>query len=378
MDFLTAMNDFLGWEKHRRAEKTVAYNRTHLSNLGMFLWGRYGVGGGQLESLTRKDLVDYLDASWAIQQANSLQVARSGTARKLFRFYEREGLTVLNPENIPLPRIERAPPKRITKEDFVKLMAGIEANSHTYKRVRNRAMILLYRESGLRRSELVSVKVMDIDVERKRGVTKTAKKRNKVTQRPFFWHTEECSEAVRAWLDYRAQFVKDANQEALFVTRNDLGLAPGAVNQFISDACRRAGIPNINPHSLRHLFAIEMAEAGMQQSELASIMGHEHIESSYVYTRLWGKDIEDAYRRHHVDKLALANSGRLKYNVVKQGIIDVPYADDFGIQTKTARSQTKGRIRHVQEGKHELRGSRQGLRNEQNLGARSNSKVFHS
>lgn len=120
----------------------------------------------------------------------------------------------------------------------------------------------------------------------------------------------------------------------------------------------------------------------MQQSELASIMGHEHIESSYVYTRLWGTGIEDAYRRHHVDKQILDKNIRLKYTEAKIDVKKDNYAESFSIPKGHNRSQTENRVRlgKGQRGwrkTNELPRSRRLNRNEQTMGAKGGAKVFH-
>lgn len=222
------------------------------------------------------------------------------------------GLKVIDHRMIPSPQKQFIEPQVLTEEQYRKIVSVIPVG-RLYG-ARDLAQISLLHDTGMRVGELLSLNTQDIDVETKhvtrngavlyRGTVRTEKMRSKLPFRQVFW-LEEANRNLKNWLHIREILLKRHSQRsfdtsALFLgaTANGLGRRPrpAAVCNAVRRYAAKAGIKErIHPHMFRHAFARSRVLGGANTSAIASLLGHANIESSGIYTRLYGKQLEDAY-----------------------------------------------------------------------------------
>lgn len=238
--------------------------------------------------------------------------------RKFFEYWKRKGYLVLDYETLPVVHKEGVEPRIATDDSLAKILTQCTGDS-LYD-IRNRAVILLLSDTGMRNGELCS---MNLDVVEKREVSeengikqysyvvRTEKRRSSVNpHRRVFWY-EETNNAVKKWITARGKYVRlipPRHPEALFIsTKDSHGKAGSRMTQFtvglmLRDLSAKAGIPTVNAHSIRHKFGSDAAEKEMNNSNISDLMGHATLASSFVYTHLRGEKLANAHRKMKKDE----------------------------------------------------------------------------
>jgi integrase/recombinase XerD len=209
---------------------------------------------------------------------------------------------------VPAPRYERAPVEPFSKEDVEALLKGCkfsrEANATDRRRFkmyrhtarRDHAIILTLLDTGLRSSELCSLRIADADLKTgkvhvKHGIGGGAKfKKGRIV---FLGKA-----ARRAVWRYLAEREDSEDPDApLFVSKLDRPLTPNALRLLISRLGEKVGVNKCHPHRFRHTFAITYLRAGGDLFTLQALLGHSSLEMVQYYARIAEIDIQQAHRR---------------------------------------------------------------------------------
>lgn len=179
-------------------------------------------------------------------------------------------------EEIENPKKQEYLPTVLSKEEVKQLLES------TYGR--SCLMLKMLYSSGLRLSELLHLKTVDLDLEHFRGMVRKGKGGK---DRPFFFSKSLCDE-VKNYLNTRKE-----NSEWLFPGKNNKPLTARNIQQIIKRAAKRAGIQkNVKVHTLRHSFATHHLQAGTDIRKIQVLLGHSRIDTTTIYTRLSTKDLE--------------------------------------------------------------------------------------
>jgi site-specific recombinase XerD len=234
--------------------------------------------------------------------------------KKFFEYWRRKGYPVLDYEMLPIIHKEGTEPRVASQESLTKVLAQCEGES-LYD-VRNRAIILMISDTGMRNGELCSMNVVDVtekcEVAEENGVKqyacviRTEKARtSRNPHRRVFWY-EEAHTALSKWLEKRGEYTHlfpPRHPEALFISTKDshgkVGsrMTPFTVGLVLRRLSERAGIETVNAHSVRHKFGGDSADNGLNNSNISDLMGHASMTSSFVYTHLRGKSLAAAHRK---------------------------------------------------------------------------------
>lgn len=212
----------------------------------------------------------------------------------------------LVPENI-LHNIERPKPEKpdiipFTEAEIRLLLStinqskpyishGSPASHNLFHADRNRAIILLLLDTGMRASELCDLRIKDMDI---RSANKYIKvihgKGDKSRHIPISPRT---AQSIWKYLTGR----QDTRiSDPLFVTRNNYSLGRTNLGDILLYAGQRAGVTSCHPHRFRHTFAINFLRNGGNIYTLQSILGHESLKTCLVYLKIAETDIETAHR----------------------------------------------------------------------------------
>ena len=291
---------------------------------------------------------EYLKARIDLGYSKNSLVVPSMALRKFFEYWKKKGYPVLNYETLPVMHKEGVEPKVASREVIKKILEQC-AGDDIYQ-VRNKAIIMLFVDSGMRNGELCSLNT-DIDTDtfnfvrqcpcgqeitfnstlsrmlpdaqkcskcdktmeatpndpnttkQFSHVIKTEKRRSGIVHRRIFWY-EETNTALRNWIEKRTMFVKFFNAkvpEALFIGvkswRSGYRMTSYTVGLMLRDISAAAGVETVNAHSLRHMFGFESAEENLNNSNISDLMGHASLTSSFVYTHLRGEALGNAHRK---------------------------------------------------------------------------------
>jgi integrase/recombinase XerD len=251
-----------------------------------------------LESVSRDDLVDFL-ASLYRQKLESRTVARHlVTMRNFFRFTLIQELRTEDPSlNLESPKIRRSLPGYLRLEEVEKLLA--QPDEKQPAGLRDRAMLEVLYSTGLRVSELVGLRVMDMD--RAAGCVRCIGKGNKERIVPI---GKKALALVDRYLrDSRPKLIregKQANPTALFINRRGGPLSRVGVWKILSAYGRQAGMrKGLTPHMLRHSFATHLLEGGADLRSVQLMLGHSDISTTQIYTHVVEERLKQIYKAHH-------------------------------------------------------------------------------
>lgn len=139
-------------------------------------------------------------------------------------------------------------------------------------------MVTLLLHTGLRVSELVGLRLSDVEMSERKGSLTVHGKGNKQREVPL---NVDARKALQLWLKVRP----NVESEALFLGRGNVALKVRGVQKVVTDLAQRAQVESLHPHTLRHTFATRYLEANPGDLVgLATILGHESLETLRIYT----------------------------------------------------------------------------------------------
>jgi integrase/recombinase XerD len=282
---------------HVKVEKglssnTVAAYQRDLAKFNVFVQKRKLT----VESVSRDDLVDFLAGLYR-EKLESRTVARQLVSlRNFFRFAQVQELITVDPSlNLESPKIRRTLPGYLKLEEVDRLLAQPDAK--TALGLRDRAMLEVLYSTGLRVSELIGLRVTDLDA--KVGCIRCIGKGDK----------ERIVPAGRKALGLVEKYLRDARPkllgkgvscQSLFVNRNGNSLSRVGVWKILSAYGRRAGLRvALTPHMLRHSFATHLLERGADLRSVQLMLGHADISTTQIYTHVVEERLKQIYKAHH-------------------------------------------------------------------------------
>jgi integrase/recombinase XerD len=296
MELAAAISSFL---THVQVEKGLAANtlsayRRDLAKFEAFAKKRKLA----LEAVKRDDLVDFL-ASLYLQKLESKTVARHlVTLRNFFRHAQLQEMVPEDPTaQLESPKIRRSLPGYLRLEEVEKLL-----DLPDQKRalgLRDRAMLEVLYSTGLRVSELTSLRVTDLDT--KIGCVRCIGKGDKERIVPV---GRKALGIVERYLrDGRPQLMKAGRSPAgayLFVNRRGARISRVGVWKILSGYGRKAGLRvPLTPHMLRHSFATHLLERGADLRSVQLMLGHSDISTTQIYTHVVEERLKQIYKAHH-------------------------------------------------------------------------------
>jgi integrase/recombinase XerD len=255
--------------------------------------------GLQLEALSRDHVVDFLGDLYR-QGLDSRTVARHLVSlRNLFRFALAEGALSADPTlNLESPKVRRSLPSYLRIEDVDRLLN--QPDPSTPQGLRDRAILEVLYSTGLRVSELVNLKVSDLEM--RMGCLRCIGKGDKERLVPV---GRKALAAVQAYLGKSRPLLlrgREAGRTTpwLFVNRSGNRLSRIGVWRLLTAHGRRAGIrARLSPHKLRHSFATHLLERGADLRSVQLMLGHADISTTQIYTHVMEERLKQVYKAHH-------------------------------------------------------------------------------
>lgn len=194
--------------------------------------------------------------------------------------------------HLKTPKKPQKLPKSLSVSDVMKLLEHVKGDSPLS--LRNQALLELIYGSGLRVSELLSLKITDIHL--KQSYVSVHGKGNKMREVPM---SHIAVQAITNYMkDGRPQLNKRQHQ-VLFLNRFGDPLSRVGFYKLLSSWSKHIGTENINPHMLRHAFATHLLENGLDLRTLQLLLGHEDISTTQIYTHLNQKYLQKVYDKTH-------------------------------------------------------------------------------
>jgi site-specific recombinase XerD len=228
--------------------------------------------------------------------------------RKFFEFYNLRGYKCLNEYLIPLPRKEFNLPRVANEKDYKKLLKAIPRDRDP-NNIRNRALITLIWDTWARSGEIISLNEDHLVFQKDlsgTAIIKTEKSRGRRPIREIFW-TKETGRNLKKWLNKKHELQKDhiyEDSDAVFVSIRKCGaydsrgkrMTNRGVCEVLRTISNRADLPTVfNAHSARHYGGREIIKQGGSNADVSNILGHSSLDSSMIYTMMWGEELRERY-----------------------------------------------------------------------------------
>jgi integrase/recombinase XerD len=244
------------------------------------------------------DILEYLSALTENALSARSQARALVALRQFFRFLKAERLSAVDPtEDVDLPRFGRPLPTFLTVAEVDLLLAAPDRRSD--RGARDGAMLETLYATGLRVSELVKLRLPDVNLEA--GYLITVGKGGKQRLVPL---GESAVAALRSYNEgVRPHFLRPgrlANVDSVFLTRLGRRMTRQAFWKILGAYARAAGIrKEISPHKLRHSFATHLVERGADLRAVQAMLGHADIGTTEIYTHLSRAHLRSVYDKFH-------------------------------------------------------------------------------
>jgi integrase/recombinase XerD len=278
------------------AQNTIlAYGRD-LKRFAEFLRKRRKL---RMEDVTREDVVDFLSSLYK-EKLDSRSVARYLVSlRGMYKFAMMEGMVDTDPtENLESPKIRSSLPTYLRVEEIDKLLEA--PNLATPIGLRDRAMLEVLYSTGLRVSELLNLRISDIEM--RIGCVRCIGKGDKERLVPV---GRKAIEAVEQYLaKARPKFARPSSppphNQSLFLTKIGRRLSRVGIWKILHDYGMRLGLRGrLTPHKLRHSFATHLLEGGADLRSVQLMLGHADISTTQIYTHVVEERLKQIYKAHH-------------------------------------------------------------------------------
>ena len=214
--------------------------------------------------------------------------------RSFYQFLQRKGIVTENPAaDLELPKVEKKVPE-ILSLDKVELLLE-QPNGDEDKEIRDKAMLELLYATGIRVTELISLKVEDINLSLEYIHCGSDAKGRIIpigAQAKF---------SLRRYMEkVREHMVSKPEEDVLFVNCNGKPMTRQGFWKIIKSYAKMAGIQeDITPHMLRHSFAAHLIENGADLRSVQEMLGHSDISTTQIYTKLTNQKLKNVYAKTH-------------------------------------------------------------------------------
>ena len=284
-DFIDAL-----WLEEGLSRNTLAAYRRDLTLYARWLQAR----GGSLEATAKHDLQAYFAARHAATKASTAN-RRLTVFKRYFRWCLRERRITEDP-TLQLEPAKRAPrmPKTLTESQVEALLAAPDVD--TPLGLRDRTMLELIYASGLRVSELVTLKVIHLSMAD--HVVRVMGKGGKERLVPFGQHARDW--IARYLAQARAEILGGQQTDDLFVTARGHGMTRAMFWVLVRKYAKAAGITApLSPHTLRHAFATHLLNHGADLRAVQMLLGHADISTTTIYTHVARERLRQLHGQHH-------------------------------------------------------------------------------
>jgi integrase/recombinase XerD len=279
------------WMERGLSSNTLAAYRADLVALHRWLSERPLT----LAETGRPDLMDFIAARVKGGSRPRSTARQLSSFRRFFRFLVREGIVREDPTaQIAMPKIGRSLPRSLSEAEVESLLgAPAVADPLGY---RDRTMLEVLYATGLRVSELVSLKLGQINLNQ--GVVRVLGKGNRERLIPL---GEEAVRWMKAFISgARNDILLDRSTDYLFPTRRGDRMTRQAFWHIIKRYARKAGVDReLSPHTLRHAFATHLLNHGADLRVVQMLLGHSDLSTTQIYTHVARERLKELHTQHH-------------------------------------------------------------------------------
>lgn len=288
------IDSFIGYLKAERG-----YSACTLKAYGTDLRAFEEYLQGVDESLSLLEADDDIVRRWVSSLMDEKKAASSvgrklSSLRAFYSYLCNEGLVAVSPvQNIPSPKRRKRLPSFVKEQEMDAILDGVFGDD--FESQRDKLIIMLFYETGVRLAELVNLDVSSVDFSN--GVIKVDGKRNRQRVIPF---VGELREHLLSYIMVREK-VASAGETAFFVSGKGSRVSRSCVYRLVRRILTDNGVQlsKRSPHVLRHSFATAMLNNDADLGVVKELLGHRQLATTEIYTHLTFEELKDFYKKAH-------------------------------------------------------------------------------
>ena len=209
-----------------------------------------------------------------------------------------DDITLNEIKSYPSPKYKKSMPTFLSKEQVEKIVERINLNKKLDNRnkKRDQAIIMLFFSSGVRLNELISIKLSDIDFSNNKIKVFGKGKKQRIVN--FDNHTKDLMIQYLKLIE-KYPLVKKLYNDNLFVNKKNKALKERKVQTIVMNNLRQLNLASYGPHTLRHSFATHLLNSGVSINAIQSLLGHESLSSTQIYTHVTIGGLKETIKKSH-------------------------------------------------------------------------------
>ncbi len=286
IDYLKDYLDYLKIDK-KYSENTILSYEANLKHFLSFI-------EKDIKKINTKDLENYLEILNKEKKSTRTVAHYITVIKEFFKFLEREEVIDENPTlYLEQPKLRKSLPNVLSEEEIFKILDIPLNNKYDY---RNKAMLELMYSSGLRISELIEVKIHDLNLEE--ASLKVMGKGSKERILPL---GDYAIYFIKVYLEnYRDTLLKKEKNDYLFLNSRGYKLTRQAFFKTLKEIAIKKDIKTeFSPHTLRHSFATHLLKHGADLRSIQELLGHSSLSTTQIYTHIVDEQIRNDYKNAH-------------------------------------------------------------------------------
>lgn len=290
-DLLDSFLSFLVVEKGLSENTLESYGRD-LKKFLLFIESR---GITSAREIRYTDILDFLTHSREEGLGATSIVRSMVSVKQFFKYLLSEKVLSEDPTaHIKTPKMKKAIPGVISLDDVESILGAPDES--TPEGLRDAAMLEILYATGIRVSELIGLKLNDVNFEL--GFVVVYGKGSKERVVPI---GDKAKDKLLLYLrDSRPALLKGRESKALFVTRRGAGMTRQGFWKIIKAQALKAGVTKkISPHTLRHSFATHLLERGADLRTIQIMLGHSDISTTQIYTHVESERLKEIHKKYH-------------------------------------------------------------------------------
>lgn len=290
-DLLDSFLSFLVVEKGLSENTLESYGRD-LKKFLLFIESR---GITSAREIRYGDILDFMTHSREEGLSATSIVRSMVSVKQFFKYLLSEKVLSEDPTaHIKTPKMKKAIPGVISLGDVESILGAPDES--TPEGLRDAAMLEILYATGIRVSELIGLKLNDVNFEL--GFVVVYGKGSKERVVPI---GDKAKDKLLLYLrDSRPALLKGRESKALFVTRRGAGMTRQGFWKIIKAQALRAGVTKkISPHTLRHSFATHLLERGADLRTIQLMLGHSDISTTQIYTHVESERLKEIHKKYH-------------------------------------------------------------------------------
>ena len=279
-------DNFLNYIKNKNySNYTINSYNKDLDNFYVYL----NQNNTEIKKVNYKFLRGYLTILYDKKYSKKTIARNISTLKSFFKYLKKENIIKSNPMNlIKTPKIDKKLPKFLNYDDLEKILSIPDTTTFLGKR--NALILELLYSTGVRVSELVNIKLNDIDLSEEKIIIL-----GKGNKERYVLFGRKAKEKI---LDYLKEKMDDSPY--LIVNRYGNKISDRGIRKILDSIILEASLSyKISPHTLRHTFATHMLDSGADIEIVRELLGHESLSTTQIYTHVTSESLKRVYSETH-------------------------------------------------------------------------------